>query len=577
MNNDDGPATAEIQTDETFRVADWTVDAPGNRLLRGGEEVRLEPRVMRVLVYLARHPGRVVSRDELEREVWSGMVVGYDAITNALIKLRRALGDDSRAPRLIETISKHGYRLIAEVGPAPVAAVGSGAGGPAATAPPAPARPRTARRPRLRPWMALAGLVLVIALGTLAILHRTGGPAVPAETPARAPSIAVLPFDNLAADPARDYFANGLTEDLITDLSKVPALLVVARNSVFAYKDSDAPAERIGRELGVRFLLLGSVRREDRQLRLNVRLVDSQDARTVWAERYDRELTDIFRLQDELRSRIVAALKIELTPSTGLRPETSHAASVEAYDELLRGLDHYGRRSFEDNELAKAHFQRAIELDPGYARAYAALALAWSRDAVDGWTPAADEAMARAEDLARQALRRDPSVPQIYFIQAQIALYRGRHADAIRQTERAIELVPGYADAYALQAWILHFAGRPARGLEAMARAIRLNPRVPSIYRLVRGALYYERGDNARAIADLEQAVSMNPTFQMIRLWLAAAYAEAGRLDDAGWQAAEAMALNPDFTLAYIRRLYPIRDPEYLERFLGDLRRAGLK
>jgi TolB-like protein/Tfp pilus assembly protein PilF len=417
----------------------------------------------------------------------------------------------------------------------------------------------------------------VIALGTLAILHRTGGPAVPAETPARAPSIAVLPFDNLAADPARDYFANGLTEDLITDLSKVPALLVVARNSVFAYKDSDAPAERIGRELGVRFLLLGSVRREDRQLRLNVRLVDSQDARTVWAERYDRELTDIFRLQDELRSRIVAALKIELTPSTGLRPETSHAASVEAYDELLRGLDHYGRRSFEDNELAKAHFQRAIELDPGYARAYAALALAWSRDAVDGWTPAADEAMARAEDLARQALRRDPSVPQIYFIQAQIALYRGRHADAIRQTERAIELVPGYADAYALQAWILHFAGRPARGLEAMARAIRLNPRVPSIYRLVRGALYYERGDNARAIADLEQAVSMNPTFQMIRLWLAAAYAEAGRLDDAGWQAAEAMALNPDFTLAYIRRLYPIRDPEYLERFLGDLRRAGLK
>nr|WP_296926928.1 tetratricopeptide repeat protein [Thiohalocapsa sp.] len=143
--------------------------------------------------------------------------------------------------------------------------------------------------------------------------------------------------------------------------------------------------------------------------------------------------------------------------------------------------------------------------------------------------------------------------------------------------EHAIGLAPGYADAYALQAWILHFAGRPARGLDAMAQAIRLNPRVPSIYRFVRGALHYEQGDDARAIDDLEQAVSMNPTFQMLQLWLAAAYAGSGRIDDARWQAAEAMALNPDFTLAHIRRVYPIRDPDYLERFLGDLRRAGLK
>lgn len=179
--------------------------------------------------------------------------------------------------------------------------------------------------------------------------------------------------------------------------------------------------------------------------------------------------------------------------------------------------------------------------------------------------------------LVERAVRLDPDVPQIYFILAQISLYRGRHAEAIRHTERAIALAPGYADAYAQQAWVLHFAGRPSRGLEVMEEAIRLNPRVPSIYGLVRGALLYAQGSNALAIEDLEPAVAMNPTFQMLRLWLAAAYAASARTEEASWQAAEAMALNPDFTLAHIRAVYPIRDPDYLERFLGDLRKAGLR
>ena len=573
MSGDASPSIPGVGADAPFRVADWTVDAAGNRLLRGGEEVRLEPKVMSVLVHLARHRGRVVSREELEREVWTGMVVGYDAITNAIIKLRRALGDDSRAPRLIETISKHGYRLIADVGPPNIDTP------PASTGPPPPRQDRT----KLARWR--RGTIVAVGLLTLVMVilgggHLLQGPpegAGPEPAAASPPSIAVLPLANLSADPAREYFANGLTEDLITDLSKVPGLLVVARNSVFAYKDSEAPLGRIGRELGVRFLLLGSVRRDEGQLRLNVRLVDSADAHTIWAERYDRELTDVFRLQDELTARIVAALEIELAPSERRRLGGSQAASVAAYDELLRGLDHYGRRSFEDNELAKEHYERAIELDPGYGRAYAALALAWSRDAVDRWTPAAEDAMRRAEELVRRALRLAPDVPQVYFIQGQIALYRGRHADAIREAEHATELAPAYADAYALQAWVLHYAGRPARGLEVMAQATRLNPRVPSIYRLVRGALHYEQGDNARAIDDLEQAVPMNPTFQMLRLWLAAAYAGSGRIDEAGWQAAEVMALNPDFRLAHIRRVYPIRDPDYLERFLADLRKAGLE
>jgi TolB-like protein/DNA-binding winged helix-turn-helix (wHTH) protein len=558
----------DIRAEEPFRVADSIVDAAGNRLLRGSREIRLEPKVTQVLMHLAMNRGQVVSRNELERAVWTGMVVGYDAITNAIIKLRRALGDDPRSPHVIETISKHGYRLIADVGPAAI----EDAAVPSTRAP-------TRAPPRQQTWLRiglLAAAVLILTMAGSYVLFVSQERARPGPEAVARPSIAVLPFDSMAADPEREYFANGLTEDLITDLSKVPGLLVVARNSVFAYKGSDAAPDSIARDLGVGFLLRGSVRRDDRKLRLNARLIDARNGQSIWAERYDRELTDIFRIQDELAARIVFALQLELAPEEQRRLAAGEAVSVAAYDELLRGLDHYGRRSFEDNELAKAHFRRAIELDPDYARAYAALALAWSRDAVDGWAPMTEAAMARAQTLVAQAVRLDPEVPQIYFIRAQLALYRGDHAEAIRQTEHAIALAPGYADAHAQLAWVLHFAGRPARGLRAMDEATRLNPRVPSIYRLVRGALHYAQGEDAEAISDLEQAVPMNPTFQMLRLWLAAAYAASGRIEDAQWQADELMALNPSFSLAHIQRVYPIRDPRYRERLLADLRKAGL-
>ncbi len=577
MGNDDLPWSPS--PDEPFLVADWIVDAPANRLLRDGDEVRLEPKVMSVLVYLARHRGRVVSRDDLESGVWTGMVVGYDAVTNAVIKLRRALGDDSRAPRIIETISKHGYRLIADVGPVDEPDVGQSPI-PETTDPVTTERAPSAAKHRRRapvPTAGLLALLLLVALIAVYLVRSPPGVKEQVSESAQRVSIAVLPFDNPTDDPSQDYFANGITEDLITDLSKVSGLLVVARNSAFAYQDSTEPAGTIGRSLGVRFLLRGNLRREGDQLRLNVRLIDSHDGRTLWAERYDRRLTDVFRIQDELTAQIVSALQVELAPADQRRLARNHEASVAAYDELLQGNDHYGRRSFQDNELAKDHYRRAIELDPGFARAYAALALAYSRDAVDGWEPSARGAMERAAALIDQAAKLDPKVPQIYFVRSQITLYRRDYAEAVRQAEQAIALSPGYADAYALLAFVLHYAGRPAEGLDEMERAVRLNPTLPSIYRLVRGALHYSLGDYPSAIADLEPAIPMNPTYQMLRLWLAAAYAGSGRIEEAQWEAAELMALNPGFTLEYVKTVYPIRDPKYQERLIGDLRKAGIE
>jgi tetratricopeptide (TPR) repeat protein len=174
-------------------------------------------------------------------------------------------------------------------------------------------------------------------------------------------------------------------------------------------------------------------------------------------------------------------------------------------------------------------------------------------------------------------MKLDPKVPQIYFVHSQIALYRGDLPEAVRQAEEAIALSPGYADAYAMLALVLHYAGRPTEGLDEIERAIRLNPTLPSIYRLVRGVLHYSLGDYPRAIADLEPAIPMNPTYQMLRLWLAAAYAGSGRIEAAQWEAAELMALNPSFTLEHVNTVFPIRDPEYRERLIADLRKAGLE
>ena len=551
--------------DAPFTVGDWLVDARANEMHRDAESVKLEPKVMRVLCFLASRPGSVVSREELESQAWPGMVVTSDALTNSIIKLRKAFGDDSRHPRYIETISKSGYRLVAEVG----------RDAPAAPAP-APAVPPP-RRPLARVLILLL-VVVVAGLWFVSTDHEppSPGPSTDAVDLRQKPGIAVLPFDNLGATPEQDYFADGITEDLITDLSKLSGLLVVARNSAFAYKGSLEDEPVIARELGVDYLLKGSVQRSRGRIRINVRLTDGRTGANLWAERYDRQIDDIFEIQDAIAAQIVSALEVEIAPADRSRMVRNHLASVQAYDELLRGLDYYGRRSLEDNQLAKQHYERAIAIDPGFARAYAGLALVYSRDTVDGWDLTARDSLIQAAELTEKARRLDPSVPQIYFVEGLIELFRRNYDVAIRNAEHAISIKPSYADAHALLAWILHFAGRPAEGLASMQRAVRLNPRVPATYRLVRGALYYSREEVDKALADFEAGVEINPSHQQLRLWLAAAYAAAGRTDEAQWESGEILALDPEFSTSHVERAFPIQDPIYRARLLNDLRRAGL-
>jgi TolB-like protein/DNA-binding winged helix-turn-helix (wHTH) protein/Tfp pilus assembly protein PilF len=544
--------------DTPFTVGDWLVDPSANELHRDAATVRLEPKVMRVLCVLAERPGSVVAREDLESRVWAGMVVTSDAVTNTIIKLRKVFGDDSRHPSYIETLSKTGYRLIAEVGPGP-------------TATPAPGNPGTWKARHPAKW--LVPLLVALLLSLWLVWQEYGIEDV---TPEQLPRVAVLPFENLSADPKQDYFADGITEDLITDLSKVSGLEVIARNSAFFYKGSREREKAIAADLGVAYLIKGSVRRSGDRIRINARLTDGRGGDNLWADRYDSRIDDVFDIQDEITTRIVAALEVEIAPKDRSRVGQRDTASVGAYDELLRGLDYFGRRSPESNRLAKQHYERAIELDPGFARAYAGLAMVYARDATDGWDSNAEIALSRASELAEKAQRLDPSLHQAYFVEGLLELFRGDYEAAIRSTEHAISIKPSYADAYALKAWIDHFDGRIAEGLANIEQAVRLNPRIPSVYRLLRGTLYYAQADLDQALADLEAAVEVNPNYQNLRIWLAAAYAAADRIDEAQWQSGEILALHPGFSASQSLWAFPIRDPAYRERFLGDLRRAGL-
>jgi TolB-like protein/DNA-binding winged helix-turn-helix (wHTH) protein/lipoprotein NlpI len=551
---------------ERFRVGDWTVDPAANRLSRLDEEVRVEPKVMRVLSYLAERRGEVVSRHDLEANVWTGTIVTDDAVTNTIIKLRKALGDSAREPIYIETIAKSGYRLIAETSMLePTVDAGSKTGS------------EERNPPRGQPsWLQILFLGLLVLSGVLIFWLTASPPAVEPKPAEPGPVVAVLPFENLSGDAEQAYFSNGITEDLITDLSKIDGLRVVARNSAFAYRGSTESEQQIGVELGARYLVKGSVRRSDDHLRINVRLIDAADASNRWAERYDRRISDIFAVQDEITRKIVSALEVTLSSRDRSNLIKDYATSVEAYDLFLQGMDHYGRRSGEDNALAREYFEQAIAIEPGFARAYAALALTHTTSAISGWGAPLEQSLAQAEVLVNKAMQLDDTLPQVHFVMGQVNMYKRDYAAALEAAARAIELTPSYPDAYALTGWILHFAGRPEEGLAAMQQAIALNPRVPAVYHLVQGALWYELEEYDRAIRDLELAIGSNPSYQLARVFLAASYVAAGDLDQAQWQMTEALTLNPDFSLSDVERGAPIRDPGYRERFLRDLQSAGL-
>jgi TolB-like protein/cytochrome c-type biogenesis protein CcmH/NrfG len=495
-----------------FAFGPFVLDPGRGTLLRDDVPVAVSHRGLKLLTALVARPGDILSKAELLDAAWPGIAVEEGNLTVQIAQLRKLLGAPASADEWIVTVPRIGYRF--------------------------------------------AG----------AVEQLDAAKRRPLPLPAK-PSIAVLPFVNVSSDPEQEIFADGLTEDLITDLSRTAELFVIARNSAFAYKGKARDVRAIANELGVRYLLEGSVRHATGRVRINAQLVDALTGDHLWAERFDRELGDIFAIQDEVAASIVEALLGRLrTPPPRQRPK-----SLEAYDLCVRA-----RRLMDDTPQAaeEAHLllTRAVSLDPDYAEAYRWLGLNhWM-----GWVHSGGPSEASrgiAVELARKAVALDTNDAGCRWALAYLLAYERDFAEADAEFARAIALDPNEADAWAALSDITVLAGRVDEGLEQIRKAFRLNPFPPSWYYLPLGQALYAAGEHQAVVEALRRDDTHRTSS---RRFLAASLAQLGQLDEAHAEAELFLVGNPDFSIRHWAVMEPFRDAALRERFVTGFRKAGL-
>ena len=367
-----------------------------------------------------------------------------------------------------------------------------------------------------------------------------------------------------------------MTEDLITDLSKVSGLFVIARNSSFAYKGKGADVRDIAQELGVRYVMEGSVRRVGDQVRINAQLIDAITGGHIWAERYDGALIDVFALQDQVTRQIVAALSVKLTPDEQRGMDQPIKVNPEVYDLVLQAQARVMRFSREANAEARDLYERAVALDASFARAHAGLAFTHAMDLDFVWTKRVDETEQKALSHARTALALDPSDPQVHFALSMIHSAQQRMNEAIEDARRAVALDPNYADGYAAMASVLVAAGEPEEGLDAIQKAMRLSPRHGFMYLWQLAKVYFVMGRYDEAIVALDDVLKRNPSYAPARLLRVAVHGLLDRADEAQWDIEEVLTARPDLSITEAVKLTNYQRPEDRERYVTGLRKAGL-
>jgi TolB-like protein/DNA-binding SARP family transcriptional activator/Flp pilus assembly protein TadD len=440
-----------------------------------------------------------------------------------------------------------------------------------------------------RLWVfAMAFVLLVIGTGVLVsgrgLLPWFAPKTQPTEPVACAsfpgkPSVAVLPFANISGDEKQEYFSDGMTEDLITDLSKISNLTVISRTSTSGYKGRKIDIRDIGKALNVRCVIQGSVRKAGERVRINAQLIDATTGGQLWAERYDGDLNDIFNLQDQVLEKIVGSLALTLSGTDRQRLAKRGTDSVAAHDLYLRGLFLESGFTREGNRKAAQFYEQALSIDPDYALPYTRIANILQLNARNGWSDNVQADLKKAVELAEKAVVLDPQNPYFHWslgrsvarLRTPEALERG-----IKALKQAIELDPDYADAYAFLAVLYVGNGRAKDGLRSIETAMRLNPRYPFWYPFMRGMTHYVVEDYKSAIVDFEAAAKKSPTAHFVRFWLAAAYAQAGQMEDAEWQVDELQVMGFDGTIATIVDTGLIQDSGYLSRIKAGLRKAGI-
>ena len=523
-----------------FVFGDYVLDPERRELTRGSEAIAAGPQVFDLLLYLVQNREHVVSKDELLDVVWGGRIVSESTLTSHINAARKAIGDSGQEQRLIRTVARKGFRFVGDVREA---STSGGAGS-------SNAEPATSDEP---------------AADALALPNR--------------PSIAVLPFLNLSGDPEQDYFADGVVEDIITALSHIRWLFVIARNSSFTYKRRAVDVRQVSRELGVRYVLEGSLRRTANRVRITAQLIDATTGGHLSADRFDGDLDDIFELQDQVASSVVGAIARELERAEIERAKRKPTESLDAYDYYLRGMAHLHQGTREAINEALPLFYKAIELDPNFASAYAMAAWCHLWRKANGWMIDRPQEIAEGARLARRAveLGRDDAVALTRSGSA-LSHFGGDLDSCIALLDRALVLNPNLASAWFLGGFLRVWHGEPDGAIEHFARAMRLSPLDPEMYRMQAGTalahLFAGRFDTASSWA--EKASRDLPSFLIPASIIAASHALAGRTDEARRAMDHLRQLDSTLRISNLEDWLPIHRPEDLATFADGLRRAGL-
>jgi len=518
-----------------FIFENHTLDTERRELLRGGLPVALQPQVFDVLIHLIGNRDRVVTRDDLISGVWGGRIVSDSTLTSRINAAREAVGDSGKTQRLIRTISRKGFRFVGEVREQ------SGEAASAET----PEQPGPSARQ----------------------------PAAPLDRPA----IAVLAFENMSDDPEQEYFCDGISEDILTALSKVKWFFVIARNSSFSYKGRSVHIREIAEELSVRYVVEGSVRKEGDRVRITAQLNDVATGSHVWAERYDRHLTDVFAVQDEITTSIVAAIEPQIYAAENFRARRKPPNSLDAWDLVMRALSHYWKLTQQDHETAQVLLEQAIAIDPNYGQALSVLAASHMRGVHLGWSdvsvaaPVAERAALKAVDAAGDDAWAHTALGSVYFSTRRLEA-------ALSEFELALQLNPSFCMAHGYLALALCYGGKTQEAFEAAQRAIRHSPRDPSL------AIYYGVAGYARfiekrydeAIALARQAIRQRGDLTGAYRVLTVAAGMAGDLEVAGAALQELRRIQPGVSLAWIAGQLPWASDADREHYLEGFRRAGL-
>ena len=391
-------------------------------------------------------------------------------------------------------------------------------------------------------------------------------------------SIAVLPFVNISGDPEQEYFSDGITEEIITGLSKVPGLLVISRNSTFTYKGKPVKVQQVGRELGVDYVLEGSVRKAGERVRITAQLIDAKTGHHLWAERYGRLLTDIFAVQDEITVNIMRVMQLKLTEGEQACEWLKHGSSnIEAYEKGMKGMACFRLFSPEGNVRARQIFEECVVIEPRYPGPY--VMLGWTRlvDVMNGWSKDHEGSVGHALEFAQKAIAMDESQADAYALLGYVCLFQRQFDRAIKEGERAVALNPNGADHRVWLAMILTSAGRPEEAVELVNKAIRLNPFPPNWYFLSLGNAFFTMGRYEEAVGAYKRTFERSPDFLLTKIGLAASYNALGREEDARAAAIEVLRIDPKFSLERFAEGLLYKDQKDADRYINALRKAGLK